>query len=170
MNQATSNAPQMPDLSALLQILNSQPQPVQQAPQPIVQTQPTGLEAIFAQFSSNNFATPQPQMPQQPTGIDPHLQAVLQAFNMQNQAQSYPTQSGQPQIPDLRALLSGYNQINGQVDSQQSYMGDYDRKRPFDNDDQRGNDQYPDGKRAKSNSGKKASLFLHYKYSKLIVA
>ena len=156
---------QAPDISALLQILNSQqqvaPSPQQyQAPQP----QTTGLEAIFARFSGNKPAEPQPAVPQQFGLLDPSIQAALAAVNGQNYAQQAyapPAPPIQSQTPDLQALLSQLGQAANP--QQQSYnyasnsQGDGSRKRQYNYDEQRHDDQYSAGKFVRGNNGKKVN-------------
>ncbi|MCJ1397186.1 hypothetical protein MMC11_000378 [Xylographa trunciseda] len=156
-------ASQAPDISALLQILNSQQQaapPPQQYQAP--QSQPTGLEAIFAQFSGNKSVAPQPTAPQQYGLLDPGIQAALAAVNGQNYAQqtyAAPAPPAQSQTPDLQALLSQLGQVaNPQQQGynyQSAYQSDGSRKRPYSYDEQRHDEQYSAGKTVRGNNGKK---------------
>ncbi|MCJ1437640.1 hypothetical protein MMC27_007027 [Xylographa pallens] len=173
-NRPTSAPPvavsQAPDISALLQILNSQQQtapPPQQYQAP--PSQSTGLEAIFAQFSGNKPAAPQPAVPQQFGLLDPSIQAALAAVNGQNYGQQTyapPAAPVQSQTPDLQALLSQLGQVqNPQQQSynyQSTYQSDGSRKRPYNYDDQRHDDQYSAGKTVRGNNGKKANRPVHF--------
>ena len=166
--------PQAPDISALLQILNSQQQTAQTAPPPqqyqAPQSQPTGLEAIFAQFSGSKPAAPQPVVPQQFGLLDPSIQAALAAVNGQNYGQQTyapPAPPVQSQTPDLQALLSQLGQVsNPQQQSynyQSTYQTDGSRKRPYNYDDQRHDEQYSAGKTVRGNNGKKANRPVRFR-------
>ena len=165
MNEPAAGGVAIPDINSLLQILNTQQQVVQ--PQQTFQaTQPpsNGLEAIFAQFSGIVAPAPQPPpAPVQPTAyIDPSIAAALAAINQQqNQGQTpyVVPQPVQSQTPDLQALLSRLGQQQSMTTQNYGYLSGYqndnDRKRQYDYDDQRQNDQYSDGKRVRGNNGKK---------------
>ncbi|MCJ1282706.1 hypothetical protein MMC26_002031 [Xylographa opegraphella] len=155
-------AAQAPDISALLQILNSQ-QPAA-APQQYQapQSQSTGLEAIFAQFSGKQPAAPQPAVPQQLGLLDPGIQAALAAVNGQNYGQQTYAPPAPPvpsQTPDLQALLSQLGQLSNSPQQSYNYQSafpsDGSRKRQYNHDDQRHEDQYSAGKTVRGNNGKK---------------
>ena len=168
-NPVAPSAAPTPDINALLQILNSQPQ-VPQPPQPqqqiqLQQPQSSGLEAIFAKFAGARPAPAQPQVASQSGFLDPSIQAALAAINANSFGQqAYPTpQPVQNQTTDLQALLSHFAQASNSTSQTYSYQnsyqneGDRDRKRQLDPDDQRQDDQYSDGKRVRGNNGKKVA-------------
>lgn len=171
----TTQAP-IPDIAALLQIINGQkpvqlqpppppPPPPPPQPQPTQQSSSIGLEAIFAQFSTNNVQQAPPmQIPQPPqpvaAGID--LQAALAAFNLPTQAQSTYVPPPQVPTPDLQAILSQFTrQQQPPVQTQNYgygniYQAENDRKRQLDYDDQANNEYgYSKGKRQKADGKKK---------------
>ncbi|MCJ1475153.1 hypothetical protein MMC13_003813 [Lambiella insularis] len=166
-NPVPATTPQAPDISVLLQILNNhQPAPAPPAapPQhqyPVTQPQSNGLEAIFAQFSGNQPARTQPVAQQQYGHLDPSIQAALAAVNQPSYVQ--PTYAPPPPVqnstPDLQALLS---QLGRQTGAQQpnfnyqaQYQNDASRKRQYNHDEGRHDDQYSAGKVVRGNNGKK---------------
>ena len=166
---AQQAVPPVPDIAALLKIINGQQQsqPSQQYQQPASQPQSNGLEAIFAQFANNNTQVPQLQLPQQPpqpstSGFD--LQATLAAMTQHGPAQpGYGMVPPQPQGVDLQAILAQFGkpptpQMQG-YGYQNSFQGQNDRKRPVDYDDQNGDYGYSNGKRQKNAAEKKKVRF-----------
>ncbi|KAI4244441.1 MAG: hypothetical protein LQ352_006797 [Teloschistes flavicans] len=159
-----------PDISHLLNLLNSQqnatpqPQPQMQFQQPAPPAS-NGLEAIFAQYS--NAQQRQAQMQAQPIP----LQAPASSFDY-NAAMAAISQQAQPaQLPynqqpppastvDLSSILAS---IHGQPTAPMQnfgygnmYQTDNDRKRPMDYDNQQNADySYNRGKRVKSGDKKK---------------
>ena len=157
--------PPVPDIAALLKIINGQQQsqPAQQQQQPVTQPQPNGLEAIFAQFANNSNQAPQMQIPQQQqqvstSGFD--LQATLAAMTQRGQVQpGYGVAPPPPQGVDLQSILAQFGkpptpQMQG-YGYQSAYQGDNDRKRQLDYDDQNGDYGYNKGKRQKIPEKKK---------------
>ena len=147
---------QTPDVSALLKLINNQPQAQQShVPQPATQAPASGLEAIFAQFSQHQPQTPQapmqPATQQQPAY---NLQAALAAMQMPNQVQPAYAPAPQNQQPNLQSILAQFNQ-QPQAPMQNynysnPYQGGNDRKRQAEQDDQsNGNFGFGQGKRQK---------------------
>lgn len=166
--QAQQPVPPVPDIAALLKIINgqqqSQPpqQQQQQQQQPVAQPQSNGLEAIFAQFANTNNQVPQMPMPQQPhqpstSGFD--LQATLAAMTQSGQAQQgYGMPPPPPQGVDLQSILAQFGKAPTQTQGygyQSAYQGENDRKRQMEYDDQNGDYGYNKGKRQKSVPEKK---------------
>ena len=163
--QPAQTAPPVPDIAALLKIINGQQQaqPTQTYQQPVSQPQSGGLEAIFAQFANNNNQVPQMQVPQQPlqpstSGFD--LQATLAAMTQRNSAQTgYGMAPAPPQGVDLQAILAQFGkppapQMPG-YGYPNAYQSQNDRKRVMDYDEQNGDYGYKDAKRPKSAMDKK---------------
>jgi len=169
--QVQQPVPPVPDIAALLKIINGQqqqqqqpqPQPPQQQQQqqqqPVAQPQSTGLEAIFAQFANNNNQVPQVLMPQQPNTSGFDLQATLAAIAQRGQApQGYGVPPPPPHGVDLQSILAQYGKAPTQTQGygyQSTYQGENDRKRQMDYDDQNGDYGYNKGKRQKSVPEKK---------------
>ena len=166
---AQQPGPPVPDIAALLKIINGQQQPQslqQQQQQPVTQPQSNGLEAIFAQFSNNNNQVPQMQMPQsqpQPNTSGFDLQATLAAITQRGQAQTgYGVAPPPSQGVDLQSILAQFGkpptpQMQG-YGYQSTYQGENDRKRQMDYDDQNGDYGYNKGKRQKVPEKKKVYL------------
>ena len=162
------------DINVLLSMLNGgqQTSVAQPIPQPVQPVQPSGLEAIFAQFAGNSNPAPAPAP--QPTSYDQSIQTALNIFNQQqntaqhqahNQAQQMynPVPIIQPQTPDFSSILAQFTQqASSQPQAynyQQMYQPENERKRQFENGMQQSWEQYGDNtnnnKRAKANNGKK---------------
>ena len=180
-----SSAPQpAANIAAILARINGQNkaqqppvQPQQPAPAPAL----AGLQAVLAQFGNNGNnqqQTPQPHIGQQQS-IAPSLNLATTFANT-----TQPNHSNQPYQPapnlgppkpaqlDLQAILA---QINGaqqpapQAPPMQGfgfnqnpnvYLGDNDRKRQFDSNDQ---DEYGKGKKMRSDGGKEKKPFFGLK-------
>ena len=160
-----------PDISALLKMLNNPQQPAPQSqPAPAIQAQPSGLEAIFAQFANPNQQAPQAPMPlvQQPpqtSGYD--LGAVLAAIAPVGQGQnSYgaphqqaptPNVASTPDLQSILAQIGGPQAPNPSMQGygyQNSYQSDNDRKRQYDYDQQASNDYSSNYKKQKGEKKK----------------
>lgn len=138
-----------------------QPQPQPQPPQPVTPAPASGLEAIFAQFSTNNHQQPQMQAPQalQPVATTFDLQATLAAFSMGSQVQQAYVQPPLIQ-PNLQSLLS---QLGQQPAAQMqnygygnTFQAENDRKRQLEYEDQNSGEYgYAKGKRQKADVTKK---------------
>ena len=165
----SSNQPTA-DISALLKLINGQQQQQPQSQPQLVQQQQasqapaSGLEAIFAQFSSGNPAfgqAPMTQAYQQPNAFGNDIHATLAALNQQTPVQSAYGVPTQAPTPDLQALLSQIQQPTAQTqgyDYQKGYAGENDRKRQYEYDDQSNNTYgYSNGKRVRGEKGKKVS-------------
>ena len=147
---------QTSDVSALLKLINSQPQAQQShQPQPATQAPTNELEAIFAHYSQQQQQTP--QAPMQPATQQPpayNFQAALAAMHMPNQVQPAYASVPQNQQPNLQSILAQLNQqpqapIHNYGYSN-PYQGSNDRKRQADHDDQsNGNFGFGQGKRQK---------------------
>ncbi len=141
MKQQAAVQPPMPDISALLRIINSQkqappPQPVTPAPAA------TGLEAIFAQFSNQQAPQMPMQMPQQ-QAAPYNFQAAL-AGMVQPQVQPAYAAAPVAPVPNLQAIIAS---LGAQSAPQVPQMGGFgfpnqyqnqignDRKRQYDNND-----------------------------------
>ncbi len=162
--QVQHPVPPVPDIAALLKIINGQQQsqPPQQQQQPAVQPQSNGLEAIFAQFANNNNQVPQVQMlqqPQQPSTSGFDLQATLAAMTHRGQVQpGYGVPPQPPQGVDLQSILAQFGKAPTQMQGygyQNAYQSENDRKRQMNYDDQNGDYGYNNGKRQKSVPEKK---------------
>ncbi|KAL8713761.1 MAG: hypothetical protein Q9220_002287 [cf. Caloplaca sp. 1 TL-2023] len=168
-------APQTPDISHLLKLLNTQQQnPTSQAPMQPQPTQATsnGLEAIFAQFSNPQQQAPPvqaQQIPHQPSPAAFNMNAAMAVINQQNQAGSAYGQPPQaaPNV-DLSSILAQFQQPQQQPAAPMqgygygnSYQNDNDRKRTMDYDDQQNGGEYGynKGKRVKSGTGEKKKPF-----------
>ena len=175
----SANPTPAPDINSILSMLSGRPQQPQAppVPAPVPQAQPTGLEAIFAQFAGSQSHAPVNQPTQAPL-IDQSIQNALNIFNQQ-QAQQQQQQQQQQQAafnpppavpqttPDIGALLAQLNnQQIGQQNSQpqgynysNQYGTEIERKRHYDGE-QRPFDQYNDPKRSKPSTAKKVSPVL----------
>lgn len=138
--------PQVPDVSALLRMFNSQAAPQQYQQLQTTQAPATGLEAIFAQFANN--PQPQPQMApplQQSAAPAYNLQAALAAMQIPSQAQPAYAPPPQSQQPNLQSILAQIGQQPAapmqNYNYPSIYQADYDRKRQADPEDQ-ANDSY----------------------------
>lgn len=163
---------QTPDISSLLKIINSQQQPQhaqQQPPQPTpAQSQPGGLEAIFAQFAnSSGQQPPQAQMqaptPQAPTQNGYNLQAALAAMNVANPAQPAYIPPPPNQQPNLQSILAQFGQQPAAQMQNYGYANAYqmenERKRQAEFDDAAGG-EYGFGKsKRQKGEEKKVSAF-----------
>ena len=149
-----------PDITALLQIINSQqqpqPQPQLSQPQPVAQAPTSGLEAIFAQFSAHNqqpqpVQAAQPSQPlQTPAGFD--FQSTLAAISLAGQARPNYGQTAAIQ-PNLQSLLSQLGQQPSVQTQNYNYGNNYqaenERKRQMDFEDQGSAEYGSKGKRHK---------------------
>lgn len=161
-----SGQPQVPDVSAILRMINPQtaPQHHQQPQGQTTQAPNAGLEAIFAQFSNNQ--QPQPQMmpaPPQPAAPAFNLQAALAGMHMPGQSQPAYAPAAQSQPPNLQALLAQYGQPPAapmqNYNYPNMYQSEYERKRPAESDDQmNGNYAYGQNKRQKGGERKVCSV------------
>ncbi|KAL9578337.1 MAG: hypothetical protein Q9212_005783 [Teloschistes hypoglaucus] len=162
-------ATQAPDISHLLNLLNSQqnPTPQMQYQQPGPPAS-NGLEAIFAQFSNpqQQQAQMQAQMQAQPisvqgpaSGFD--YNAAMAAINQQAQPAQLPYSQPAPPASsvDLNSILAT---LNGQTTAPtptygygSMYQADNERKRPLEYDSQQNGDfGYNRGKRVKTGGEK----------------
>ena len=147
-HRATTQTAVVPDMSALLRIINSQkqtPLPPPPAPPVVPASGASGLEAIFAQYANQNQQqaqqVPQMQMPQQQPQVN--LQALLAGIQPQAQ-QTYAA----PPVAlggDLQALIASLGaQPAPQVAQMHGfgYLNQYqnpngnERKRQYDNNDE----------------------------------
>ena len=149
--QPTPVMPPVPDISALLRIMQGQnvaQAPSQQPPQPVAAPAPAaGLESIFAQFARSN---PQPGLPiQQPT------QQPAPGFNLQaalanmDSAQPQPAYGAPAPVPNLEAIIAqiGNSTAAAQAPMQNfgygnQYDNENDRKRPHEPEDDYGRKKY----------------------------
>ncbi|KAL9026188.1 MAG: hypothetical protein Q9196_005110 [Gyalolechia fulgens] len=179
-NQAPT-APQTPDISHLLKLLNTQPTQASQPPpvhqqQPLNQPTSNGLEAIFAQFSDSQqqqqqqqqqAAQMQPQPLAQPTASSFDINAAMAAINQQRQGHTLynPPPQPTPNV-DLSSILAQFQQpqLSAPIPTYgygTPYQMDNDRKRPMEHDDQQNGEYgYSKGKRVKSGTdGKKKPFY-----------
>ena len=170
---------QTTDISSLLKIINSQqqqqqPQHVQQQPpQPMPpQSQPGGLEAIFAQFAnSSGQQPPQAQMQatthQAPKKNGYNLQAALAAMNVANPAQAAYIPPPANQQPNLQSILAQFGQQPPAQMQNYGYSNAYqmetDRKRQAEFDDTAGGEYgYGKSKRQKGEEKKVGAFSLAF--------
>ena len=159
---------QTPDISSLLKIINSQQQPQhvqQQPPQPTpAQSQPGGLEAIFAQFANGSGHQPPQAQMQAPTHQTTaqngyNLQAALAAMNVANPAQPAYIPPPPSQQPNLQSILAQFGQQPAAPMQSYGYPNAYqienDRKRQAEFDDAAGGEHgYGKSKRQKGEEKK----------------
>ena len=165
---------QTPDISALLKIINNQQQPQhvqQQHPQPApAQSQPGGLEAIFAQFANSSGQQPPQAQMQAPTHQAPtqngyNLQAALAAMNVTNPAQPAYIPPPPNQQPNLQSILAQFGQQPAAQMQNYGFSNAYpmesDRKRQAEFDDAGGGEYgYGKGKRQKGEEKKVSTSVL----------